>query len=74
MRKSDNVFPVFERHCPILACEKIHIEMDIAAVDAITSNSVLYTSMGELICFQYLSRISYNYDLREKIEQYFIRR
>ncbi|KAB2952167.1 HNH endonuclease [Heliorestis acidaminivorans] len=73
MRKSDNVFPVFERHCPILVCEKTHIEMDIAAVHALTSNSVLYARMGELICFQYLSRITYNYDLREKIEQYFIR-
>ncbi|MEW5805019.1 MAG: HNH endonuclease domain-containing protein [bacterium] len=73
MMDSQNVFPVFEKRCPILLLKSGGIEMDIVAVDALLNNSTLYSKMGELICFQYLVRLSANMDFRSQLEDYFIR-
>jgi len=73
MRDVQNVFPVFEKRCPILQCKTDFIEMDIVAVDTLITNSILYTKMGELICYQYLTRLSANSGLGPQLEDYFLR-
>ncbi|MCF8011641.1 MAG: HNH endonuclease [Clostridiales bacterium] len=73
MRKTQNIYPVFEKRCAVLQCNSDCIEMDIAAVDTILTNSILYSKMGELICFQYLSKLSSNSDLTPQLEDYFLR-
>lgn len=72
MLDPQNIIPVFEKRCPILQCKSNYIEMDIVAVHTLLNNSILYTKMGELICFQYLSRLSSNGSLKHHIEDYFI--
>ncbi|HUW63641.1 MAG TPA: HNH endonuclease [Spirochaetia bacterium] len=73
MMDSQNILPVFERRCPVLQLKPDHIEMDIVAVNTLLTNSILYTKMGELICFQYLSRLAANRDLGHHLEDYFLR-
>lgn len=73
MMDSQNIFPVFEKRCPILQLKKNWIEMDIVAVDTLLNNSILYSKMAELICFQYLNRLSANAELRPHLEDYFLR-
>lgn len=73
MMDSQNIYPVFERRCPILQLKSDHIEMDIVAVDTLLTNSILYTKMGEMICFHYLSRLSANRHLGPQLEDYFLR-
>lgn len=55
MRDSQNIYPVFEKRCPILQCNSNYIELDIVAVDTLLQNSILYTKMGELICSNILA-------------------
>lgn len=73
MRDAQNIYPVFEKRCPILQCKPGCIEMDIVAVDTLLTNSILYTKMGELICFQFLNRLSANTKLSSHLEDYFLR-
>lgn len=73
MMDSQNVYPVFEKRCPILQLRPNHIEMDAVAADTLLSNSILYSKMAELICFQYLARLSANSDLGHQLEDYFLR-
>lgn len=47
--------------------------MDIVDVDTLLNNSILYSKMAELICFQYLNRLSANAELRPQLEDYFLR-
>ena len=72
MNRSQNVYPVFEQLCPIISCHEDYITIDTAAVDTLLSNSILYTSMGEMLCHQYLKKISCNANITEQIDSYFL--
>jgi hypothetical protein len=73
MLDKQNIYPVFERRCPIFRLSKDGIDIDMAAIETLLQNSILYTKMAELLCFQYLTRLSGNLHLTSHLENYFIR-
>lgn len=73
MKDAQNILSVFERRCSILRCNINYIEMDIAAVDALMNNSILYSRMGELICYQYLTKLRHNNGITSQLEACFLR-
>jgi|GEM_PF-3348106 len=41
MRDAQNIYPVFEKRCPILHCNKHYIQIDIVGVDTLLKYSIL---------------------------------
>ena len=59
MSDSQNIYPVFEKHSGILKLKSDCIEMDIAAVDTLLTNSILYTNINKEITDNFVSKLNF---------------